>query len=79
MMSHPSIVDSSEGDPKGNSEGRESVPSAAERVSLPAWESFPTRDRQLLVKTIVQTARRQVQARPLRPASAMSLALEARG
>jgi hypothetical protein len=69
--SQPAILESAK--------GHESVPSAAERVSLPTWESFPTRDRQLLVKTIVQTARRQIQARPLRPPSAMSLALEARG
>lgn len=30
---------------------------------LPTWESFPTGERQLLVTTIVQTARRRVQTR----------------
>jgi hypothetical protein len=32
-------------------------------LALPTWESFPTRDRQLLVSTIVQTARRRLQPR----------------
>jgi hypothetical protein len=36
---------------------------------LPAWESFPARDRQVLVLLLVQTVRRQVVARPTsRPA-----------
>jgi hypothetical protein len=31
---------------------------------LPAWESFPTRDRQMLVRLLVDTVSRQVVARP---------------
>jgi hypothetical protein len=31
---------------------------------VPAWETFPVADRQRLVRTILQTARRQVEARP---------------
>lgn len=33
-------------------------------LQVPAWESFPTADRQRLVRAILQTARRQVEARP---------------
>jgi hypothetical protein len=32
---------------------------------LPAWESFPLADRQLLVRLLVQAARRQVPSHPL--------------
>jgi hypothetical protein len=32
-------------------------------VALPAWESFPLADRQRLVTTILQAARRQVATR----------------
>ena len=36
---------------------------------LPGWESFPTRDRQMLVHLLVHTVRRQVLVRPTnRPA-----------
>jgi hypothetical protein len=31
--------------------------------ALPAWESFPLADRQRLVRTILEAARRQVEAR----------------
>jgi len=31
---------------------------------LPRWESFPVEDRHRLVRTILQVARRQVEARP---------------
>ena len=30
-------------------------------AGLPPWESFPARDRQLLVRLMIQTARRQIQ------------------
>ncbi len=32
--------------------------------TLPAWETFPTRDRQMLVRLLVQTVRHQVVPRP---------------
>ena len=34
------------------------------RPTLPRWESFPLEDRQRLVRTVLQAARRQVEARP---------------
>jgi hypothetical protein len=33
-------------------------------ADLPAWESFPLADRHLVIGVIVQTARRQLPARP---------------
>jgi hypothetical protein len=35
--------------------------SRRENRTLPSWESFPLQDRHLLIRLIVQTARRQVQ------------------
>jgi hypothetical protein len=35
--------------------------SGTENHALPSWESFPLQDRHLLIRLIVQTARRQVQ------------------
>jgi hypothetical protein len=35
-----------------------------EMLALPPWESFPLEDRHRLVRTILQAARRQVEARP---------------
>lgn len=40
------------------------IPSRGSRTgsqALPSWESFPLQDRHLLIRLIVQTARRQVQ------------------
>jgi len=37
--------------------GRASIPGS---IQLPEWESFALHDRQLLIRLIVQTARRQV-------------------
>lgn len=39
-------------------------PRTTPALQLPAWESFPAADRQRLVRTILQTARRQVEAQP---------------
>ena len=33
--------------------------------ALPGWESFPLQDRRQLIHLLVQTARRQVQSRPI--------------
>jgi hypothetical protein len=33
--------------------------------SLPAWESFPTTDRQRLVRTVLHVAHRQIGIRPV--------------
>jgi hypothetical protein len=33
--------------------------------SLPAWESFATRDRQRLVRTVLDVAHRQIGTRPV--------------
>jgi hypothetical protein len=47
----------------GREEG-EGVPAAPiETRALPPWESFPLEDRQRLVRTILQAARRQVEPR----------------
>ena len=35
-----------------------------ETRALPRWESFPAEDRHRLVRTILQAARRQMEARP---------------
>ena len=35
-----------------------------QRRALPRWESFPLEDRHRLVRTILQTARRQVEIPP---------------
>ena len=42
----------------------EGVPATlSETRGLPTWESFPLEDRHRLVRTILQAARRQVEAR----------------
>lgn len=38
-----------------------SMGSSTGNQALPSWESFPLQDRHLLIRLIVQTARRQVQ------------------
>ncbi len=48
--------------PRQNGEGGPGTP--GERRALPTWESFPAEDRQRLVRTILQAARRQVETRP---------------
>ena len=43
----------------------EGIPAAPnEMLALPRWESFPLEDRHRLVRTILQAAHRQVEARP---------------
>ena len=43
----------------------EGIPAApTEMRGLPTWESFPLEDRHQLVRTILQAARHQVEARP---------------
>jgi hypothetical protein len=57
--------------------GQSSIqPGAAVRLglALPAWESFPAGDRHQLVSMIVQTARRQVEARPTSQAQVAKVA-----
>jgi hypothetical protein len=45
--------------------GEGSIPvMPSETRALPGWESFPPEDRHRLVRTILQAARRQVEARP---------------
>jgi len=44
---------------------RDSQPAGRTKPALPTWESFPLEDRRRLVRTILQAARRQVEARPL--------------
>jgi len=48
--------------PRQNEESGPMTPSATR--ALPKWESFPVEDRRRLVRTILQAARRQVEARP---------------
>jgi hypothetical protein len=40
-----------------------------EMTTLPSWESFPSGDRQMLLQTLIQVARRQAPSRrrPTRP------------
>jgi len=45
-------------------DGESSPLRPGETRALPRWESFPLEDRHRLVCTILQAARRQVEARP---------------
>jgi hypothetical protein len=44
--------------------GESDLRTPGEMHALPKWESFPVEDRHRLVRTILQAARRQVEARP---------------
>lgn len=48
--------------PRHDRESGSMIP--GETPELPRWESFPAEDRHRLVRTILQAARRQVEARP---------------
>jgi hypothetical protein len=45
---------------------REGTPEPKAMVALPPWESFPLEDRHRLICTILQAARRQVEAHSVR-------------
>lgn len=48
--------------PRPEEEGSPTV--QTQRRALPRWENFPLEDRQRLVRTILQAARRQVEIPP---------------
>jgi hypothetical protein len=49
----------------GRREGEGVLAAPTETQMLPRWESFPLEDRHRLVRTILQAARRQVEAGPV--------------
>jgi hypothetical protein len=53
-----------EGQDQAKTQHRDQHPGGRTRPALPTWESFPVEDRHRLVRTILQAARRQVEARP---------------
>ena len=61
MWSYPSADARS---PRSDPGPGTSAPSLVGESTLPAWESFPLPDRHLLIRLIVQTARRQAQSAP---------------
>jgi hypothetical protein len=53
-------------DSRSPTRGEDRLPICAS-PALPAWESFPVQDRQVLVRVLVQTAQRRIPVRPRLP------------